>query len=313
LNFVTYMAANRFFPSLGRLLLVACFMLTGLLASESHGLVKSGNLPVPGATVTASQPDKPDVKQVVTTTDDLGAYSFPELADGVWTITVRALGFVTQNREIGVTEGAPGPTWDLKYQTLEGIEHPQAETPVTPATPAPAAGTPAAPAAGTPAAPATATPPPAATAANPPAGRGRGAGRGANGAPSLNQALAGQQAGGFTRLNVGQTNEALSAPDMGNQNMGDLADQGADSYTINGSVSSGLGMAQPGGDWMAGGRGGPGGPGGFGGDMGGGMPGMGNPGDPNAQAGGLGGDTGGAGGRGGGGARGGGGGAPGVG
>src|SRR5271166_2995178 len=140
------MAANRLFSPLGRLLLVACFMLTGLLASESHGVVKSGNLAVPGATVTAAQPDKPDVKKVVTTTDDAGFYSFPELADGVWTITVEALGFITQSREIGIADGVPGPSWDLKYQTLEGIEHPQpAEAPAAPA----ATATPAAPAAGT--------------------------------------------------------------------------------------------------------------------------------------------------------------------
>ena len=54
----------------------------------------------------------------------------------------------------------------------------------------------------------------------------------------------------------------------------DMADAGNSSFTINGSVSSGLDMAQPGGDWFAcGGRGGPGGMGGPGGagDFGGGM------------------------------------------
>ena len=36
------MAPNRFFTPLARLLLVACFSLTSLLAIESHGVVKSG-------------------------------------------------------------------------------------------------------------------------------------------------------------------------------------------------------------------------------------------------------------------------------
>lgn len=297
------MVANRFYTPFWRLSLVACFTLTGLLASESHGVVKSGGLPVPGATVTATQGDK----KVVTTTDDTGYYSFPDLADGVWKITVESLGFVTANRDIGVASDVPGPEWDLKYQTLEAISNPtKAEAPA--ATPSPATA-PAANAAGTPAAqtkpnppatPAAATP---SAAANPPARNARNgrnstgstAPAGNGGRPSLNAALAGQgqgqgQAGGFTRLNVGQTGDALATPDVGaqqqQQDMGDIAAQGNDSYTINGSVSSGLGMPQPGGDWMAGAR-----MGGFGQDMGGGMgpggqiPGMGGAsGEPNPQA-----------------------------
>jgi hypothetical protein len=257
--------------------------MTGLLASESHGTVKSGALPVPGATVTAIPSDK-TAKKVVTTTDDDGNYSFADLDDGVWTISVEALGFVTATREIGVVPGGPGPVWDLKYQTIEGIEHP-----VKPEAPAPATSTAATPATGaggttpapTPAAGAGAPAAPVTAQTNPPAGgRGRG---GANGRPSLNSALAGQQGAGFTRLN-GQAGEGALQDAAPPQDMGDIAAQGADSFTINGSVSSGLDMAQPGGDWMAGGRGGPGGPGGFGGDMGGGgVPGMG--GDPNAQGG----------------------------
>jgi hypothetical protein len=313
------MAANRLYTHLWRLLLAACIVLTGLWASESHGTVKSGGLPVPGATVTATQGDK----KVVTSTDDTGYYSFPELEDGVWTISVEALGFIKASREIGVVSGVPGPDWDLKYQTLESIANPpKPETaPTAPAT-APAANATATPPAETktptPETPAAATP--ATSAANPPAkGKKNSPGTpatNANGRPSLNAALAGQgQAGGFTRLNVGQTGDGLGAQDLGNQqqDMADMAAQGNDSFTINGSVSSGLGMQQAGGDWAAGGRG----PGGFGPDMGGGMPGGpggvpgmgGAPGDPNAQMAGGGGPGGpGGGGPGGGGGRGGGGG-----
>ena len=316
------MAANRLSTHFWRLLLVACITLTGLMASESHGVVKSGGLPVPGATVTATQGDK----KVVTTTDDAGFYAFPNLEDGVWTISVESLGFVPAKRDIGVVDGAPGPEWDLKYQTLENIVNPpKPEAPAAaPATAAnPATGTSGAAPENKPATPATpaATTPSTASANNPPARGGRG-GRGGNGAngqggnggrPSLNAALAGQgQGGGFTRLNVGQTGDG-SGQDFGaqQQDMSGMADQGNDSFTINGSVSSGLGMAQPGGDWMAGG--GRGGPGGFGGpDMGGGMgpggmPGMGG-GDGNPQLAGGGGQGGPGGGPGGGGGRGGGGG-----
>jgi hypothetical protein len=295
------MAANRLNTHFWRLLLAACFTLTGLSASESHGSVKSGGLPVPGATVTATQGDQ----KVVTTTDETGYYSFPDLADGIWKISVEALGFVTASREIGVAADVPGPEWDLKYQTLEAITNPpKPEAPATapPSEAAPAGAAVAPPAAATPAAPAATTS--AAAAANPPAKNSKNAKNSgttapnADGRPSLNAALAGQgQGGGFTRLNLGQAGDGLSAQDMGTQqqDMGDLAAQGNDSFTINGSVSSGLGMAQPGGDWMGGGRGG------FGPDMGGG--GFGAPGgmDPNAQLGQGGGGPGGGPGMGGGG------------
>ena len=295
------MAANRLFPHLWRLLPVACLTLTGLLAAEHHGVVKSGGLPVPGATITATHGDK----KIVTTTDDTGYYSFPELEDGVWTIAVEALGFVPVSREIGVAVDAPSPEWELKYQTLEAIANPaKAETPAATPAPAPApaatAATPAAkPAAETKAAaPTTSATAPAPTAANPPAKSAKNAKNAknakpdatstanANGRPSLNAALAGQgQAGGFTRLNVGQTGDALGTADTGvQQDTGDMAAAGNDSFTINGSVSSGLGAGAQGGDWMAG-RGGMGPGMDMGGGMGqGGIPGMGgNPGDPNAQ------------------------------
>jgi len=311
------MAANRLQSHLGRLLLAACITVMGLIASEHHGIVKSGGIPVPGATVIANQGDK----KVVTTTDDTGFYSFPELEDGIWTITVEMLGFAKTSKDIGVAADAPSPQWDLKYETLAEITAP----PPTAVTPAPgpvnaaaatatsAAATPptekpAESKAAAPETPAAATPTPAAaTPANnsknaknaknaknsktpAPATGGTTTGGTNNGRPSLNAALAAQgQAGGFTRLGVNQSGdgaalaaEAAPAADMGGD---DLAAAGNQSFTINGSVSSGLDMPQPGGDWFGGG----GGRGGMGGDMGGmgpgGMPGMGGmPGDPTQAA-----------------------------
>jgi len=140
------MAANRLNSPLGRLLLAAFFTVTGLLASEHHGIIQTGGLPVPGATITATTGDK----KVVTTSDEKGFYSFPELADGTWTITVESLGFVKATKEVGVVADAPSPMWDLKYQTLEAM--------IAPPTAEPAAVTPAAPAAGAPPAEKTAEP-----------------------------------------------------------------------------------------------------------------------------------------------------------
>ena len=51
------MPRNRVDMKLGRLVAV-CLAVTGLLASEHHGVVKSGGLPIPGATVTATQGEK---------------------------------------------------------------------------------------------------------------------------------------------------------------------------------------------------------------------------------------------------------------
>jgi hypothetical protein len=317
------MAANRLYTYLGRLLLAACITVTGLSASEHHGIVKSGGLPVPGATITAVQGDT----KVVTTSDDTGFYSFPELADGVWTISVESLGFGKATKDVGVAADAPSPEWDLKYQTLAEITAPaKPETPAAVAAPAPGTVTSAAataPAEKAPETKAVETPAPATAvapvtaAATPPAKGAKNAkntknakpatqAASANGRPSLNAALAGGQGGGFTRLGVTpQSGDASAAVDaMPAQDMGDMAAAGNQSFTINGSVSSGLDTPQPGGDWMGGGRGGMGAGGmDMGGGMGpGGIPGMGGaPGDPNAQmqtagAGGPGGGRGGGGG-----------------
>ena len=74
-------------------ILAACLLVCAAMASEYHGTVKTGGLPVPGATVTAIQGDK----KVVTTTDERGAFSFAELADGKWTLEVEMLGFAKLN------------------------------------------------------------------------------------------------------------------------------------------------------------------------------------------------------------------------
>ena len=257
--------------------LVACLSVACLLASEHHGWVKSGGIPVPGATITATQGDK----SFVTSTDDSGAYSFPDLPDGVWALRISMLGFGPAARDIGVAPEAPSPTWELTVLTLDALRN-QLK--------------PAAPAAATAAAPATANPgaaPPAPTqaaAAKPAAGSGpSGGGRGnwGGGRPSLRQGT--PQGNGFQRLDVNQSGEA-GIENNGEENAaamgtGDVT-QSSDAYVVNGSVNSGLNMPQQN-DW---GFGGPGGPGGMGVGVG-----------PAAAGGGPGGPGGGFGGRGGGG------------
>lgn len=85
-----------------------------LLGSEHHGLVTFHGFPVPGAVVTVIRGDQ----KLFTTTDDDGAYSFRDLEDGLWTIEVQATGFAKVSREIGITSGAPTPTWELSIAPL---------------------------------------------------------------------------------------------------------------------------------------------------------------------------------------------------
>jgi len=117
---------------------LAILMSCGLLgASEHHGLVKFGGLPLPGATVTAKQGDK----TFTAVTDFQGAYSFRDLPDGTWTVKVEMLCFSPVEREIVIAPNAPSPEWEMKLLPFDEIKAaappPPASAPA--ATPAPAA------------------------------------------------------------------------------------------------------------------------------------------------------------------------------
>jgi hypothetical protein len=122
---------------------VACTAVFALAASPHHGVVTFGALPLPGATVTVTQGDK----KLVAVTDQQGAYSFPDLADGIWKIQVEMLCFEPLNKEIGITPDAPSPTWEMKLLSLDAIKatapppapRPTATTTAGAATPAAAA------------------------------------------------------------------------------------------------------------------------------------------------------------------------------
>ena len=60
--------------------------------------------------VTATQGDK----KLATVTDAEGRYSFPDLPDGTWTITVEMLFFTSDKAEVAVAPGAPTSKWELK-------------------------------------------------------------------------------------------------------------------------------------------------------------------------------------------------------
>jgi Carboxypeptidase regulatory-like domain len=104
------MAEQRISKRLARLLAAGLLASLGM-ATEYHGTVDAGGLPLPGATVTATRGDS----KIVTTTDEKGAFSFRDLADGNWTIAVEMLGFEKLTLEVGVAPEAPPPALDLKF------------------------------------------------------------------------------------------------------------------------------------------------------------------------------------------------------
>src|SRR5258706_1650314 len=120
LECVIAMAIN-FIPPFARRVLLAWCAVAGLVAAEHHGTVKSAGLPLPGVTVTAVQGDK----KHVTTSDENGRYSFPDLADGVWTLQIEMEGFVTVAKEVGIAYDAPSPEWSLKMASLAAMTAPK--------------------------------------------------------------------------------------------------------------------------------------------------------------------------------------------
>jgi len=97
---------------------LAWLSIAGLaMASEYHGQVTFGGLPVPGTTVkvTATQGNK----TAVAVTDEQGLYSFPDLADGTWTIEIEMTGFAPIKQEVTVAPNAPAGAFTMKLLTLE--------------------------------------------------------------------------------------------------------------------------------------------------------------------------------------------------
>jgi hypothetical protein len=215
------MTATRAYPFF-MMLAAAC------MAAEYHGTVKTGGLPVPGVTVTAIQGDK----KVVTTTDERGAFTFADLADGTWTIEAEMLGFATLTQEVGVAYDAPPAELGLKILSeaalLASLE------------------------------PGQAGPPPGAAAA---------------GQVAEKPAPVDRRRGAFQQVNVSQsaaTGAITAEGAIKTEEIADLNQSAANSFIVQGSISSAAGLPQQN-DW---GMGGPGGPpmGAPGGDGAGGTP-----------------------------------------
>ncbi|HYL75939.1 MAG TPA: carboxypeptidase regulatory-like domain-containing protein [Bryobacteraceae bacterium] len=182
-----------------RCLIAACLTICALTASEHHGQVNFGGLPVPGATVTATQSGK----KLLAVTDQQGAYSFADLADGVWTIQVEMLCFSPTQREITIAPNAPAEEWELKLLPIAEIRAAAVAPP---------------------------PPPPATLAANQPAQQ-------PDAKPSKNPA----PPSGFQRTDVNATGNAAATPPDEDAALptADVAQRASDGFLINGTTNNG--------------------------------------------------------------------------
>jgi len=87
------------------------------VAADEHGLITFNGLPVPGATITATQGDK----TIVVSSDVDGRFQLSGLADGRYTVRVEMLGFQTVTREIAVGDDAATLTSELTLLPFEEI------------------------------------------------------------------------------------------------------------------------------------------------------------------------------------------------
>jgi hypothetical protein len=271
------MASNNIRNRLRYLALGWLAVLT-LTAAEYHGTVQSRGLRVPGATVTAVQGER----KFITTTDDQGAFQFADLPDGTWQVQVEMLGFEPLTRQFVTGSPAPAAVWDLHLMTedaliahLNRVQPPRqvavAAMPALPAVEQPSAEKP------TETAASSSVPAPSAEASQalksmqptadvqPVAKTSRSSRKGKSDAPVASASNS------FQRLSVNQSSTTAALESEGTikkEEIADLSQSAANSFIVQGSMSSALGMP-PAGDW---------GPRGMGMDMGPGGPGTGAPG-----------------------------------
>jgi hypothetical protein len=83
--------------------------LTRAAAREYHGAVTFGGLPLPGATVTATQ----GAKKFTAVSDQGGLYHFDDLADGAWTIEIEMQCFQTLETQVTIAPDTAAGKWEL--------------------------------------------------------------------------------------------------------------------------------------------------------------------------------------------------------
>jgi hypothetical protein len=95
--------------------------------SEYHGELLLNGVPVPGVSVTATN----GKQEITTTSDERGAFSFPDLPDGSWTFEVSMTGFAVTKHEVTVNKDTPPAKWDLTLLPAEQTMSQVAQSKVT--------------------------------------------------------------------------------------------------------------------------------------------------------------------------------------
>src|SRR5918995_7416257 len=103
---------------------VAALLLVGLArpllfaAVDQHGHVTFNGLPVPGATIIATQSDK----QIIASSDADGRYRISGLGDGPYSIRVEMLGFAPLTRELVANDEATQTPLELALLPFDEIK-----------------------------------------------------------------------------------------------------------------------------------------------------------------------------------------------
>jgi hypothetical protein len=88
-----------------------------VIAAEYHGEVRFAGLPLPGVTVTATQGEK----TLSAATDPKGAFSFPDLPAGHWSMRAEKLGFAASTQELTVGGDSRDASFELKMLPLDQV------------------------------------------------------------------------------------------------------------------------------------------------------------------------------------------------
>ncbi|HEY1903193.1 MAG TPA: carboxypeptidase-like regulatory domain-containing protein [Terracidiphilus sp.] len=86
-------------------------------ASEYHGQITYGGLPVPGATITATQ----GTKKFTTASDQGGVYSFADLPDGDWKIEIEMQCFSTIRANVTIAANTPAGKFELQLLPVDRL------------------------------------------------------------------------------------------------------------------------------------------------------------------------------------------------
>ena len=97
-------------------------------AGDQQGLVTFNGLPVPGATIIATQSDK----KIVVASDADGRYRLTGLGDGPYAVRVEMLGFAALTRDLVADEQNAASTLELTLLPFEEIERSPSSPPPHP-------------------------------------------------------------------------------------------------------------------------------------------------------------------------------------